>query len=158
MSDKIKPPLKLMSWLSHASSLTAKAQEKGHEVKVSVLSQQWCGRLFQRQIVMMSDEQPWWYGQTLIPYQTYQLRSMAFSSLANNPLGTILYRDPSIYLVQRHSIVLCADEFTHSIGKLFLYDELESNQLLWGRASIFNIENQPLYLKEIFLPEMLKCL
>ena len=151
------PPSKLQPWLKETGSLTLKAQRTCEHVEVKVLSEQWHKTLFVRQILMMCNEEPWWYARTIIPKQTFSKRAATLQNLSNRPLGSILFTDPNIQNIQRNIITQLSSEFEQNI----VYPKawrLGKKQWLWGRASSYSIDNTLLYMNEIFLPWMDKYL
>ena len=151
---KSYPPEKLLPWINHNESLTLKAELMGLEVRVLVLLQQWRSTIFEREIIMFCNNKPWWYGRTLIPKQTFSKRFEIFSTLSTKPLGKILFEDPMIEKIHCKSLTLSVKDLKLNHQQLGLVEKQDMD-LLWGRASIFQIDDSPLYLTEVFLPEML---
>lgn len=99
-----------------------------------------------RQVVLSGQETPWVFARSIMPLSTLKGRLAALRNINNKPLGAILFNDPSM----TRSIV----QVTHTTA-----DTLEvpnhicnSNTLLWGRRSVFFLDQKPLLVSEIFLP------
>ena len=151
-----KPPGQLTTWLEHPGSLTYKAEQLGYKARVEVLSEKWKLNLFERKIIMKCNGLPVWYACTLIPKQTYSIRAEFFKNLSTTPLGRKLFTDPSIYKLQCNVLQFSQIQMK-KLEPLFLEGFIQSLDTFWGRASIFNVDSYPLYLTEIFLPEITRC-
>ena len=151
MNSSIDIPNSLLPWLKHTQSLTEKVSHLGHVVRVSIISEQWIGALFRRDVLIYCNEKPCWYGRTIIPFDTYQLRHKVFDGLSNTPIGTVLYYDPAIKLKRRRFFRWDKHCFD---AKLRSQCHQKNKQLLWARASTFHVDKSPIFLMEMFLPAM----
>lgn len=145
----MKPASALQPWLNHAGSITEKAATLGWSPQLQVLSEQWRSRLYERRIMMFCQNVPAWYGRSLVPLATYQANEVLFKNLLSKPLGSVLFNNANIVLVSR---------FIKPVKASALPSALNINNTgcpLWSRVSTFNIQALPLYLEEIFLPEMM---
>lgn len=154
----IKAPSKLLPWLEADSSITDMARAIVSDVNLDLLMNEWSPEnsdVFERRIVMRCDGEPWWFAVTHIPKKTYEQRLQAFQALGQRHLGSILFSDPDIY---RLSVIHC---FEPAGGDNFQeakpYITVEASGV-WVRKQVFLINKEPLYLKEIFLPQMLESL
>ena len=137
-------------WLEHNNSLTVKAQNLGNTVKVLLISESWQGDMFRREVLIKCNNIACWYGRTSIPINTYMLREKSFKNLSAKAIGSILFNDPNINIKTRRIL-----QFEVENLKFLKQTALEINEAkLWGRTTVFEVENQPLYLTEVFLPTM----
>jgi chorismate--pyruvate lyase len=147
---KYHKPNYIYQWLQHQSSLTQKAKDLGYDVKITLLNEQWHSGLFRREVIIRCNDDACWYGRTSIPIDTYQLRINSFKNLSINPIGSILFNDPNITIKKRRFF----QYKTERLNFLNLSGISVSEKNLRGRVTVFDIEQQPLYLTEIFLPIM----
>lgn len=125
----------------------------GKKVDVLLLNEAWFGNLFRRDVLILCDNLPSWYGRTIMPYNTYQSRSTLFQDLRSKPIGSILYNDPMIDFKRRHIFQIKENSLKYNKHNSC---QLDKSNLLWTRASTFHIDNLPIFLIEIFLPEFYK--
>lgn len=139
-----------LPWLEHKKSLTAKARSLGYDVNISLINECWQDDLFRREVMINCNNKASWYGRTSIPVNTYRLRENLFNNLSIKAIGNILFNDPTITIKKRRL-------FKFNTKNLNFLKQAKLNlteTLLWGRITIFDIEKQPLYLTEVFLPIM----
>ena len=109
---------------------------------------------FVREIQLNCQEKPWVFARSVIPQQTYNLRQAEFSSLGLKPLGEVLFSDQTI---QRKGIEICRITAESIFSRLSCDDSLNGIDMLWCRRSVFLIEQHPLLVSEVFLPELYLC-
>ncbi len=142
----------LLYWLHYQQSLTEKVTELGYKVDVLVLREQWVLNLFKRDVLIHCDGVPCWYGRTIIPKKTYQLKEKKFHQLGTAPIGSILYHSNDIILKKRR-FFNWQSHWYHSLTESTV---LKPHQpLMWARANTFKLKQSPLYLMELFLPELI---
>jgi chorismate--pyruvate lyase len=147
-------------WLGNAESLTARllAASKG-QFSVRVLNQriacplpsearsldlgnrQWA---LIREVILYGKSQPWVFARSVLPLATLTGRLKTLRSLDNRPLGAILFND--------RTMTRGAIEIARVPGHL-LPDGVAPGHTLWGRRSVFRLDNKPLLVSEIFLPD-----
>ena len=99
-----------------------------------------------REVLLLGNEQPWVYARSVIPLTTLTGRLRSLRHLDSRPLGALLFNDPSM---TRQPIEVAAI----SPGTLWLPDVLNLSEVtLWGRRSVFCLDQKPLLVAEIFLP------
>lgn len=147
-------------WLSDSGSLTKRLQDASdHHFRVSVL-QQYKGKTtleeqralnlkprsqpFIREVELFCYDNPWVFARTVIPVTTLSGEAKALTQLGSKPLGAALFNSPH---VTRAAITI---KRIHS-NQLPLSQAIEP-QWLWGRHSVFHINQAPLLVNEIFLP------
>lgn len=155
-------PRDLQRWLLNKDSLTERlvAHSRG-EFHVDVLAQyrakaqpyeytvlhtkrqRYC---FIREVILFGHNQPWVFARTVIPLQTMTGRLSSLGGLNNKPLGAFLFSFPTM----RRGI----SEFANirPEQQLVAKSLFANSESLWGRRSVFFLDNKPLLVNEIFLP------
>jgi chorismate--pyruvate lyase len=158
-------PPDLLHWLLDPTSLTQRLRAAcGGRFRVAPRFQGWrrpllneARRLGQRpeayayvrEVHLLCDERPWVFARTVIPAATLQGRRRRLAKLGRRPLGAVLFADRSM----RRSPVEVArlgpgqDLFGRAVAPL-----REVPAAIWGRRSVFFLNEQPLLVNEIFLP------
>lgn len=155
----------IASWLRDQNSLTKRLQKhcRGH-FSVRVLNQQWLParadearllgipqrqRVLVRQVQLLCDEHVYVYARSLIPLKTLTGRHRQLGRLGNRPLGAYLFAQPNLQRSQQ--------QIARISNKDPLFDiasggsKLKCEQI-WGRRSLFKIDQKPLLVSEFFLP------
>lgn len=153
----------LTSWLLEPSSLTARLQSQCDTFKVVVLGQEviTCTaqdactavaigeEILVREVLLYCDQQPHVFARSVLPLSSLTGDQQQLANLGEQPLGHIIFNNPSL---QRKHIEVAAVTDKNTIKKLNRCIPIEINQTLWGRRSIFYLENKPLIVCEVFLP------
>jgi chorismate--pyruvate lyase len=157
----IPPPM--MPWLFDAASLTQRLRQVCQgRFQVRVVSQRRVRPLrdervalrmrdhehaLVRMVYLLCDGQPWVFARTVIPLRTLGGAQRRLARLGSKPLGEMLFADRSM----RRSAV--------EVARLLPGDKLfgliatgGAVGSLWGRRSVFYLQNKPLLVSEIFLP------
>lgn len=142
---------KIHYWLHYQSSLTESVVQAGYDVQIVVLKEQWLNDVFKRDVIITCDNKPCWYGRTIIPLKTFLLKKDDFYQLGNTPIGTMLFHSQDIHCIKRRFFK----------WRRHWYHQIKPHQevncpsgSLWGRATTFHIKHLPLFLMELFLPEV----
>jgi len=154
-------PRQCRPWLFDSGSLTKRLLEASHQqFNVRVLRQyqgkttpeeQFALNLrarslpFVREVELLCFDTPWVFARTLIPLSTLTGGAKALTQLGSKPLGAALFNSP---YVSRGAIIV---KKIHS-SLLPLSQDIDP-QWLWGRHSVFYINQAPLLVNEIFLPD-----
>ncbi len=136
-------------WLADAGSLTQRLIDASDgNLSVAVLKQslevprlserQLLGlgdrrRAMVREVVLYGNNQPWVFARSILPLTTLTGRLRKLRQLSNQPLGELLFKDPSM---RREPV-----QFAR-------FDSAS-----WGRRSVFRLDNKPLLVAEVFLPD-----
>jgi chorismate--pyruvate lyase len=169
ISPHLKCPQELKPWLLAQDSLTEKLSALTANIRVDVLKHDWRAsswwdkyvlnipksEVFVREIVMTAGSSKCWYARTVMPKDTYEQKKSLFECLGTNSLGTVLYAADDIQ--REHTLYYPIDEKTIEYQWIKQIHK-NINQILWCRRSIYRIQSHPLYLCEIFLPDMLELL
>lgn len=161
------PPGELVPWLQCCTSITERARAMGKEVKLDLLREGWdqaaveearllnsvpSQSFYTREILMYCDQLPSWYARSVMPELTYRHWETALSGLGDQPLGNILYSEPS---TQRSAFQYHCLSPTATLREyLQPHHCVPTETPLWARRSLFSLQGFPLLLQEIFLPTM----
>src|SRR5690606_12036795 len=156
-----RPSMALQPWLLDKGSLTAKltsfSQGRFHVEVVRqiitrpALSEQQSLKMrdhewtLVREVVLYGKGEPWVFARSVIPLTslTGSLRHLRKQDV--RPLGAFLFSQPHL---QRSAIaVSCINRHHH-----YLPVSLEGDEPLWGRRSVFSLEQKSLLVSEVFLP------
>ena len=143
------------NWLFDSGSLTARLLEASDgNLRVRVLRQKLevpkfserqrlslgeRRRALVREVVLYGGGQPWIYARSILPLTTLTGRLRKLRQHSNQPLGELLFKDPSM----RREPVQFACFGSVSSGDV----------AIWGRRSVFTLDNKPLLVAEVFLPD-----
>lgn len=152
----------LRSWLLDHGSLTERLiTASDGQFRVEVLNQRWelprlseanalgipCRRLaLVREVLLYGGDQPWVYARSILPMSTLTGRLHALRKLDNRPLGALLFNDPSMQRSPMEIACLTPNNTTvpAALGNF--------TTPMWGRRSVFRLDNKPLLVSEVFLP------
>lgn len=158
-----------MPWLLDEGSLTARLIEHSERAfDVELLQQGWGEgfvgeyrllnsplrqKMLVREVILRGAGRPWVFARSLVPVTSLQGRLKALKQLDNRPLGALLFQDPHM---ARGPIQVAEILPEHG----YLHPQAQSVQPtpLWGRRSVFYLDQQPLLVSEVFLPEFLSTL
>ena len=108
---------------------------------------------FIRKVFLKDDEQVLVYARSVIPEGTLSGNNRRLLEMGEQPLGDFLFNDDSTYRdVMRYAKIPVDCELHTEATK---GSDITSE--LWGRQSLFYIEQKPLLVTEIFLPAILEC-
>ena len=153
----------LQSWLLDPNSLTARLSNQCQQFRVELLGQQVerCQRheasagisegeqVLVREVLLYCDEIPQVFARSLLPLSSLTGAEQALANLGTQSLGQVLFNNPSL---ERKSIEVAEFDQHSSVVKLANDLQLPIEHNLWGRRSIFILENKPLMVAEVFLP------
>ncbi len=164
----IDTPLHLKPWLTYSFSLTEKLRKETGEAILQVLNQHWLkpnwwdkfrlglqsAKVMHREILMLSQEIPCWYGRTIIPEESYLAHPAFFEQLAREPLGALVFKDKAV--CRNKLIIYPIDQ--QCIEYYWLLENWhQKNTQLWSRLSEFTfLDASSFYLVEILLPGLLR--
>ncbi|MDQ2076678.1 chorismate lyase [Marinimicrobium sp. ABcell2] len=166
-SQLVAPPRTLRPWLLDQGSLTAKlvAHSDG-DFRVRVLRQAVARPLLSeqrllgipagrqalvREVLLLGRGQPWVFARSLVPLTSLAGRLRCLRYLRDRPLGAFLFAQPDL---QRGGLEI--SRIQPSQG--YVPAELSAGEPLWGRRSVFRLDNKPLLVSEVFLPHFTRTL
>jgi len=162
--QQIQPQCRHYHWLSENGSMTRMLASVGHmPLKVDVITSEQQvpnhqERLFLniaprkmayvREVIMYSDDKPWMFGRTIIPAATMNNAGGQLKLLGDKPLGKVLFHHNRNC---RQFIQVAQMSNSHPLYPAFLKD-VETSRL-WARRSLFQFQQAPLLVQEVFLPD-----
>ena len=154
---------KVLSWLLDQHSLTQKLQASAQYFQVKVKQQLMLSnseyslsrffikenKVLVREVFLCCDNQPVVFAQTEIPFSTLTEQQANLANIGTGSLGSILFQDPSL---QRDQIEVAQFPVSSAVHQLCKSLQQDADYPLWGRRSLFYINNKPLLVSEVFLP------
>ena len=156
----------LQSWLLDPNSLTARLKHHCQQFRVELLGQriESCQtdeavtlipsgeQVLVREVLLFCDEKPHVFARSLLPLSSLTGAEQVLANLGTQSLGQVLFNNPSL---ERQTIAVAEFDENSTVGKLA--QQLTLSVLpqgkLWGRRSVFVLENKPLMVAEVFLPD-----
>lgn len=142
---------------SQASLTKALKAQIKKSFQIQLLHQSWMQKdlqkhevVFVREVFSVGDDMPWVFGRSVIPKNTF-FAEPKIQTLQLKPLGEILFNSSRIH---RDSF-----SFAKITKENIEYQQVTrhvtvSSSYLWARRSTFWFDQNPLFLTEIFLPEL----
>jgi len=162
-------PKNVQSWVYEAHSLTQRLRcFYGDTVKVKILFHQWKTPFLSeihhlhlrnqrysliREVLLYAEDKPLILARTILPKKTIQSAKRNLSHLGTRPLGEVIFSYQ--HLERLEMDVSCVK---NTIWSKPLQQQLTIEQPIWGRRTVYAIQQQPLLVSELFLPDALKCL
>ncbi len=154
----------LRDWLLNPASLTARLKQHCSIFRVEVLGQhiELCSaaeantdipqgeEVLVREVVLWCDEKPQVFARSLLPISSLTGEQQQLAHLGTQSLGQVLFNHADL---QRKCIEISSFDCTSSVAKLCANYNLPITATLYGRRSVFIIENKPVMVAEVFLPE-----
>lgn len=101
-----------------------------------------------REVILRGHDQPWVFARSVLPLSSLTGSLRRLRKQGTRPLGAFLFTQPQL---QRSPIALSLISRHHAYVPEYLLGDAQ----VWGRRSIFSIDNKPLLVSEIFLPGFL---
>lgn len=99
-----------------------------------------------REVILYGNNQPWVFARSLLPLSSLTGRLRHLRKASRKPLGAFLFKQPKL---QRSPIEITKiNPSNHYLPK-----HLHQNQSVWGRRSVFFVDQKPLMVSEVFLPD-----
>lgn len=157
-------PKSLLDWLLDEKSLTARLKRQGNNFRVELLGQQVeaCHedeandvinvgeQVLVREVLLYCGNTPQVFARSLLPLSSLTGDEQKLATLGTQSLGQVLFNNPSLV---RQNIEISSFDDSSSVAKLSAHLGLVVDSTLWGRRSIFMLENKPLMVAEVFLPQ-----
>lgn len=154
----------LQSWLLDPNSLTSRLKSHCQQFRVELLGQQvepcqanesFSGievgeKVLVREVLLYCDEKPQVFARSLLPLSSLTGKEQVLANLGTQSLGQVLFNNPSL---RRQAIEVAEFDGNSAVGKLAAHLSLKFEYNLWGRRSIFVLEDKPLMVAEVFLPD-----
>jgi chorismate--pyruvate lyase len=172
-ANLILPPHPLKDWLLDEGSLTARLKDRCENFQVQVIGEQHqlCSAaeacnlikigepILVREVILYCDNVPQVFARSLLPLASLTGKEQALASLGEQPLGQVLFNNASLKRQRLEVSSFNCDSSVAILAKdLFKQSNAQQSselviQKLWGRRSIFMLENKPLMVAEVFLPD-----
>lgn len=159
-------PSKLRPWLHHSHSLTDKLRELKGSVELTVLSQEWSppswwdqyilairdSLVFQRTILMKSQQIAYWFARSIIPKSSYDLDVAFFKRLERESIRNLIFESDEVH--RSHFTIYPIDSQSIEFQWVNQYlPDLEGP--LWVRFAHYSYRQKAsFYLLEILLPSL----
>lgn len=157
----LHPSTSLRSWLLDNGSLTAKLLKLSRgNFHVKVL-RQIHGRANRsealalginfgdlcliREVILCGHNQPWVFARSVLPLSSLTGSLRRLRKQGTRPLGAFLFSQPHL---ERSPIALSLISRHHA----YVPEALVADSQVWGRRSIFSLDDKPLLVSEVFLP------
>ncbi len=155
--------LRLNDWLLDSSSLTARLKSQCTDFKVMLIGQQIepcsaseanCNiiageQVLIREVLLLCDNVPHVFARSVLPLRSLTGEQQALANLGEQPLGQVLFSNPKLH---REIVEVAEIPPSQRVCELAALLNLKISHNLWGRRSLFTIENKPLMVAEVFLP------
>ena len=153
----------LLDWLLDPNSLTERLKRNCQDFRVEVLGQRVepCAAqeensdikagepVLIREVLLYCDDIPKVFARSLLPLSSLTGEEQHLADIGNQPLGQVLFKNPAL---QRRNIEVSFFEHPSCLTKLIQELNLPVQPLLWGRRSVFYLQDKPLMVAEVFLP------
>ena len=100
-----------------------------------------------REVVLKGRGRPWVFARSILPMSTMTGRLAGLRTLSNQPLGELLFQDPS--MTREPLEVACLPARVLSVPAALA----AGDESLWARRSVFFLDRKPLLVSEVFLSE-----
>ena len=157
----------MRDWLLDEGSLTRRVMRScANSFSVRVLDQSWGIPLateldtlgmvpgtsaWIRQVELLCGTVPWVFARTLIPASSLEGDARRLADLGNRPLGEVLFSDPK---ARRGQVEVAKLLPHHALYPYALVHVASDPGHLWGRRTLYYLEERPLLVNEIFLPDL----
>ncbi|KGJ97604.1 chorismate--pyruvate lyase family protein [Colwellia psychrerythraea] len=164
--------VELKDWLLDEGSLTARLKSHCDKFKVRVIGEkkQLCSAaeachlikageaILVREVLLYCDDVPQVFARSLLPLTSLTGNEQDLANLGEQPLGQVIFNNPTLQRQRLElssfnsdsSVAILASQLTKS--NAIFNEESTLEQELWGRRSIFVLDNKPLMVAEVFLP------
>lgn len=155
-------------WLTDRGSLTRRLQQSCPDFRVIRLKQSlgrpnldecdtlklFPGRLAMiREVLLLNAETPLVFAHSVIPLSGLSGPWAGLAGLGNRPLGAALFTNPRI---QRQALEYQHLDRRHTLYRAAAYHLKQPPRTLWARRSLFALQQHPILVTEVFLPETLQ--
>ncbi len=159
-------PGAVQSWAYETGSLTQRLRnDYGHKIAVAILFHLWRTPFLSerrqlklplyryclvREVMLHQNGKPLLLARTIIPEETIKVAHRNLSHLGTRPLGEVIFSYPDLERVAMDLSLINPTAWT-----------TQSRQIaaitgpVWGRRTVYAIQNRPMLVSEFFLPEIL---
>lgn len=156
-------------WLLDPGSLTRRLRQRcGGGFRVAVRSQRWgrplpderrllgmaaAERALIREVHLLCGDTQWVFARTVVPVSSVRGRQRRLTRLGNKPLGAALFADRSL---RRGAVEVVRLQPGEDLFMRAVAGATTEAAAIWGRRSVFRLQERPLLVSEIFLPALLQ--
>lgn len=166
LGQHVAIPKKLRQWLDCDSPITFMLLEKTGSADMELLHQDWIltdwwsrhvlhindAQIFQRNIVMRSRQQIYWYARTIISHSCYSQNPLFFDRLQSETIRSLIYNNNRVQRVARTIYPVdnqCLEYYWPQ------KQNSENVARYWVRLSTYVFDKQsPFYLTELMFPNL----
>ena len=155
----------VQSWLYEPGSLTRRLRDcYDNNISVCVLFQKWARPFFSetrqleappfryhliREVLLHSNGKPLLLARTIIPGHTIKAAHRNLAHLGNRPLGEVIFSYPDLERISME-ITRVSPHFWTAAA----LEKADVKQAVWGRRTIYAIQQRPMLVSEFFLEEI----
>ena len=154
----------LTTWLLDPGSLTARLKACCGRFRVELLGQtlELCQayeaseniaegtEVLVREVLLYCDDKPQVFARSLLPLSSLTGPQAQLAQLGEQSLGQVIFNSPSL---KRQGLEVASFSSVSSVAQLASELKLPQRDKLWGRRSFFFVEDKPLMVAEVFLPQ-----
>ncbi|MRI33226.1 chorismate lyase [Endozoicomonas sp. OPT23] len=100
-----------------------------------------------REVLLICDDKPRVFARSVLPLTSLEGANRELLELGNRPLGEFLFTHPAMKRGPFEIAALPARQFNAHL------DQSYENETAWGRRSLFYLNDKPISVCEIFLPD-----
>lgn len=157
----------MREWLLDEGSLTRRVVGNcAQSFSVQVLNQSWGtplatenkvlemapdAKAWIREVELHCGTIPWVFARTLIPASSLEGDTRRLAELGNRPLGEVLFSDPK---ARRGRVEVAKLLPRHTLFRVASAHLKNAPVHLWARRTLYYMEDRPLLVNEIFLPDL----
>jgi chorismate--pyruvate lyase len=162
-----RPPAEIRAWLEDPGSVTSRMRGAcGGKFSLALVAQRKArpffteARILQlpsrryalvRQVLLCCADVPWIFARSVLPASTLRGRNRRLAHLGSKPLGEVLFALPGLVRHRVSVAPICADPAMQSA----LMGAVDADPAgAWLRRSVFLLNNKPLLVNEVFLPNI----
>lgn len=167
LKQQIDPSI--LSWLVDEGSLTQRLKNLcPDQFLVDVVLEEWVNpdhseakllgipteqKVLLRQVHLKCGDNLCVYARSVIPVATLQGKHKQLQHLGNKPLGEYLFANATLKRskIEWSKLTPDSSQFTSA-----LEHQAAADQTVWGRRSLFEIDEKPLLVSEFFLPVLIE--
>lgn len=99
---------------------------------------------------MHTNGKPLLLARTIIPDETIKVAHRNLAHLGTRPLGEVIFSYPDLERISMDFTLVSPSHWTTQVQQ-----KANIEQPIWGRRTIYAIQNRPMLVSEFFLPEIL---
>lgn len=105
-----------------------------------------------RQVRLRCGNSPWVFARTIVPLTSLRRGLRRLALLGSRPLGAVLFTDPTM---ERSAVEVARIRKGQRLYRMAMGASVGEPREIWGRRSVFILQDNPLLVSEFFLPALL---